>query len=89
MSYKIIIQNAKLFQKDLSKIDHKNLQKIDQTIMALGKNPFTPNIQIKRLQNYEIADFRVRVGAYRILFLRNDEIKEIRLIRVLHRSKLY
>lgn len=87
--YKLIVQNQKIFQKDLSKIDQKNIQKIDKAIMDLAKNPFSESIQAKRLQNYEIADFRLRVGSYRILFLREDETKIIRLIRVLHRSKLY
>jgi mRNA interferase RelE/StbE len=45
--------------------------------------------QIKKLQNYELADYRLRVGDYRFLFNIDDLGKDIYIFRILHRSKLY
>lgn len=46
-------------------------------------------MQVKQLKNYEVADFRLRIGDERILFDRDELTKTIHLLRVLHRSKLY
>jgi mRNA-degrading endonuclease RelE of RelBE toxin-antitoxin system len=46
-------------------------------------------LDLKALQHYDNADFRLRVGDYRVLLNKDDERQEIYLLRVLHRSKLY
>jgi mRNA-degrading endonuclease RelE of RelBE toxin-antitoxin system len=48
-----------------------------------------PNLQLKRLSNYKLANYRLRVWNYRVLFDIDDENIEIMVFRILHRSKLY
>ncbi len=66
---------AKSVEKDLRKISKYNLPKIRDGVEEL-KN--FPNIsQIKQLNNHPIADYRLRIGNYRVLFDVNWEKKEI------------
>ena len=88
MKYKIIIFNEKIFLKDLSKIWKKERERIFLKIEKL-KTDEIKNAQVKRLKNYKIADFRLRIWEYRLLFNIDLEKSEIYLFRILHRSKLY
>ncbi|MDP2669451.1 MAG: type II toxin-antitoxin system RelE/ParE family toxin [bacterium] len=88
MSYKLIIFDQKVFAKDISKIDKQELHVIREKIKQLQNDGIT-HAQVKRLKSYPVADFRLRVGSYRVLFDFSLETKEIILFRVLHRSKLY
>lgn len=89
MAYKVFIDDDKKWRKDCSRIDRKQLRKILLAIRALEQDPWAENIQVKYLENYPTADFRLRVGDYRVLFDKDEEKKMIFLFRVLHRSKLY
>lgn len=89
MEYKILIANEKVLYKDLEKIPKKEVEKFWKAIADLKNNPWPENLQVKKLQNYKIADFRLRVGEYRILFDRDMEKNELVIFRILHRSKLY
>ena len=88
MSYKIIILHEKIFAKDISSISEKERKTIFNKIEQL-KQEGTTNVQVKKLKNYPVADFRLRVGNYRVLFNISIETKEIIILRVLHRSNLY
>jgi mRNA interferase RelE/StbE len=89
MAYKIVIEDDRIWKKDCGKIPADQLQQIIRKINNLEKDPWDDNTQVKQLQNYELADFRLRVGDYRVLFDKNEESKMVLLFRVLHRSKLY
>jgi mRNA interferase RelE/StbE len=57
---------AKSVRKDLKKITPRNLPKIKEAIKELEK---FPNVhQISHLTDHPIADYRLRVGNYRVLF---------------------
>ncbi len=88
MEYKIIFFSEKVITRDISRIPKKNkiliFNKLEElTILWIEK------AQIKKLNNYKVCDYRLRVGDYRILFNLDDEKKEIIVFRILHRSKLY
>jgi mRNA interferase RelE/StbE len=89
MAYKLIVEREKTWQKDCSAIPKDQLKKIFQHIKGLAKDPWAGNVQVRQLKNYDVADFRLRCGDYRVLFNKDEEEKVIRLLRVLHRSKLY
>jgi len=73
--------------KDLRKTSKKNLPKIKMGIEEL-KN--FPNIsQIKHLKNHPIADYRLRIGNYRVLFDINWDKKEIYILKIGHRRDVY
>jgi mRNA interferase RelE/StbE len=44
---------------------------------------------VKKLVDYPQADFRLRIWDYRILFDIDEKNKKIKVLRILHRSKLY
>jgi len=71
-------------QKDISKLDDKQLKDILLSIKALENYPNVSNI--KKLVNYKPI-YRKRVGKYRILF--DIENNTISIGRILHRSKAY
>ncbi len=83
--FKIIYPKSIL--KDLRKIAPYNLPKIKEGIEEL-KN--FPNIsQIKHLKNHLLADYRLRVGNYRILFDVDWDKKEIHILKIGHRRDVY
>lgn len=89
MIYSLIIANEKIWLKDVSKLNKKDLVAIFERIEKLAEDPMPEDLQVKRLKNYPVADFRLRVGNYRILLDRDTEKGEVILYRILHRSKLY
>ena len=83
--FKIIY--AKSVLKDLRKISNANLPKIKKGIDELT---LFPNIsQIKHLKNHPIADYRLRIGNYRVLFDVEWEKKEIYILKIGHRRDIY
>ena len=83
--FKIIY--AKSVLKDLKRIDRKNLGRIKEKIKELED---FPNIsQIKHLTNHPLADYRLRIGNYRVLFNVDWEKKEIHILKVGHRKEVY
>ena len=89
MAYKLLIADERQWRKDCAMIPKKTLQLLLRRIRALENDPWTEDVAVKKLQDYRVADFRLRVGDYRVLFHKHEETKEIHLLRVLHRSKLY
>jgi len=78
---------AKSVLKDLRKINTHNLSQIKESIEELDN---FPNIsKIKRLKNHPVADYRLRVGNYRVLFDVNWEQKEIYILKIAHRQDVY
>jgi len=88
MEYKVIFFSEKIITKDISKIPKKNQILIFNKIEELSIL-WVEKAQIKKLNNYELCDFRLRVWDYRILFDLDEIKKEIVIFRILHRSKLY
>lgn len=89
MTYHVVIFDERIWNRDCKRIATKDLKKILKKIPQLQDWPVTEGIDVKALQSYDAADFRLRVGSYRVLFNKDDMLKAIYLLRVLHRSKLY
>ena len=78
---------AKSIKKDLKKIDNQTQLKLKKEIEKLQ---YFPNLsQIKKLKSYPLADFRLKVGNYRILFDVHIEKNEIHILKISHRKDLY
>jgi len=88
MQYKIINRSEKVILKDIQRIPKKYLQKIFEKLELLSNN-WIDDFQIKKLNNYKLCDYRLRVWDFRILFNLDVEKNEIIIFRILHRSKLY
>ncbi len=89
MAYEILIDDMKIWRKDCAKIPVKHLRQILLKIRDLEKDPWPDNVKVKELFDYELAEFRLRCGDYRVLFDKDEPGKKIKLLRVLNRSKLY
>ncbi len=89
MAYRIIIADERIWKKDCAAIPRKQLELILRKVAALKNDPWAGNVQVKLLKDYLVADFRLRIGEYRVLFDKDESAKTIVLFRILHRSKLY
>lgn len=81
------IKYAKSISKDLDQIDKQHLERIRKAIEDLKKFPNISNI--KKLSAHPLADYRLRVGEYRILFDVYWNEKVIYILKVGHRSEIY
>jgi mRNA interferase RelE/StbE len=78
---------AKGVVKDLKKISPDQLASIKEGIEELET---FPNIsQIKRLKNHPVAEYRLRIGNYRVLFDVSWEKQEIHILKIGHRRNIY
>ena len=82
--YKVIVPKYAL--KELSKIDKENQQLIFDKIKDLEKGIFTND---KSLKGTHKGKFRKRAGNYRIIYLKENDILLVTVIRVAHRKEVY
>jgi len=82
--FKIII--PKPTYKELEKIDTQNQKLIFEKIKDLEVGNFTND---KALKGKHKAKFRKRAGNYRIVYLKENDILVITLIRIAHRKEVY
>jgi mRNA interferase RelE/StbE len=78
---------AKSIKKDIKNFDQKTKKKLKEEIEKLQNFPKLS--QIKRLKSYPFADFRLKVGNYRVLFDVDFENNEIHILKIAHRKELY
>ncbi|CAK8713378.1 Type II toxin-antitoxin system RelE/ParE family toxin [Candidatus Electrothrix gigas] len=78
---------AKGVVKDLKKISPDQLVSIKEGIEDMET---FPNIsQIKRLKNHPVAEYRMRIGNYRVLFDVSWEEQKIHVLKIGHRRNIY
>ncbi len=82
--YKVIVPKYAL--KELSKIDKENQQLIFDKIKDLESGVFTND---KSLKGKHKGKFRKRAGNYRIIYLKENDILLVTVIRVAHRKEVY
>ena len=81
------IKYAKSVKKDLKKINQKQLKSIKKAIEGLRGFPDISNI--KKLTAHPLADYRLRVGEYRVLFDIEWEERVIYILKIGHRKEIY
>jgi len=82
--FKIIVPKATF--KELEKIDEENQKLIFGKIKELEKGNFRTD---KALKGKHKGKFRKRAGNYRIVYLKENDILVITLIRIAHRKEVY
>jgi len=87
MTWMFEIIYAKSIKKDLKRISLSNRLQIKKAIEGLRDFPNLP--QIKQLNVHPIADYRLRVGNYRVLFDVDWENKKIYILKIGHRRDVY
>ena len=82
--YKIEI-NKKVRKKDLSTIAAADVKKIIKRIQKLADNPYPVDaIQLKGRE-----EWRIRQGNYRILYIVNEQIITVFVVKIGHRRDVY
>lgn len=85
MPYAIIVkQQARKKLQSLSKPDRL---RITDKINQLGYNPDDPDLDIKKLEGE--PGWRMRVGGWRVIFDRQDEVRIIAIERIKPRGDAY
>jgi mRNA interferase RelE/StbE len=82
--FKIIVPKATF--KELEKIDTQNQKLIFEKIKDLESGNFSSD---KSLKGKYKGKFRKRAGNYRIVYLKENDILVITLIRIAHRKEVY
>jgi len=82
--FKIIVPKATF--KELEKIDTQNKKLIFEKIKDLERGNFSND---KSLKGKHKGKFRKRAGNYRIVYLKENDILVITLIRITHRKEVY
>ena len=82
--FKVIVPKASF--KELEKINTANQELIFEKIKDLEIGNFTND---KALKGKHKGKFRKRAGNYRIVYLKENDILVITLIRIAHRKEVY
>lgn len=81
--YSILFRRSVL--KDLEVLPKKDVQRIMEAIRALAVDPRPP--QSQKLSGRE--QYRLRQGAYRILYAIQDDMLIVAVVKVGHRREVY
>ena len=74
---------------EFKKIDRARQKIIKAKLLILAKNPAALKNNIKRLSRSEQALYRLRIGAYRVIFKKDEATLVILVVRVGHRREVY
>ena len=85
MSYRIIIKRQA--KRKLLSLDRSDRFRIVEKIELLGSNPDNPVLDIKPLVGQ--VYWRLRVGFWRIIFDRQDELRIIKIEKIKSRGDAY
>lgn len=85
MSYAVIIKRQA--KKKLQSLNRVDRNRIAEKIVSLGENPDNPELDIKPLTGRPL--YRLRVGDWRILFDRQDDLKIIAIEKIKPRGDVY
>ena len=81
--YSILFRQSVL--KDLAVLPKKEVQRIMEAIRALALDPRPP--QSQKLSGRE--QYRLRQGTYRILYVIEDDVLIVTVVKVGHRREVY
>lgn len=87
MRYNVLVTNRA--RKQLLSLPATTRERIAEAIGMLGNNPQDPALNVKALTKDPEAEYRLRVGNYRVKYNRDDEIQIIEVVRVGHRKDAY
>lgn len=79
------IEIGRVAERDLKAITPTMAERIGERIAALVNDPHPP--QSLRLTGS--SDYRLRVGDYRVLYVVDDAVRLITVLRVRHRREVY
>lgn len=87
MRYTILV--TRRAKKQLQSLPVTTQERIAEAIGMLGNNPDNPALNVKALTNDQEAQYRLRVGSYRVKYNRDEDIKIVEVVRIGHRKDTY
>lgn len=81
------IQIISIAQKNIRRLDPNVRNRIIKAILNLKTNRYPQ--QFKPIKGKDIAQFRIRVGDYRVLYDVYDQDRVVLILRVGHRKDIY
>jgi mRNA interferase RelE/StbE len=84
--YEVVFKKSAL--KDLQSLPQRIQQKVLDAVQLLSLNPYTELLQIKKMKGAD-ALYRVRIQDYRIIYLIENQIIKITIIKIGHRGEVY
>lgn len=87
MQYRLVFLDKAL--DEFKKIDRARQKIIKAKLLILARNPAALKNNIKRLSGPDEALYRLRVGAYRVIFKRDEGRLVILVVRIGHRKEIY
>ena len=85
MSYQVRI--ARDAERDIADLHSAIVPRVVKAIRALGENPRPTGC--KKLKGVQTESWRIRVGAYRILYVIDDGVRIVEVREVGHRKDIY
>ncbi len=85
MTYSIIIR--KQAKKKLQSLGRPDRTRIAEKIVLLGQNPDSTELDVKPLTGQ--PNYRLRVGDWRVIFDRQDDVKIIAIEKIKPRGDVY
>jgi mRNA interferase RelE/StbE len=74
---------------EFKRIDRARQRIIKAKLRILAKNPAVLKNNIRRLSGSQEALYRLRIGAYRVIFKKDEARLIILVIRIGHRKEIY
>lgn len=84
MSYSIYFNN--IIRKFIEGLDESHKERIKEKLLSLSENPFPGDV--KKVKGKENV-YRLRIGEYRVLYILNRKEKEIYVVKIDKRSRVY
>ncbi len=82
--YRVVLRDR--VAKDIDHLDPEDRQRIRAKLAALAGNPRPPGVVLLKGSEDE---YRLRVGAYRIIYTIRDQELLVLILRVGHRREVY
>jgi mRNA interferase RelE/StbE len=83
-SYRVIVSRS-VRKKDLARLPAKDVAKIASRIQSLARNPYPPGAVQLRGRD----EWRLRQGNYRILYVVEESVVTVHVVKVGHRRDIY
>lgn len=84
--YEVVFKKTAL--KELQCLPNKIQQKILDAVQLLAFNPYTELLQIKKMKGTG-ALYRFRINDYRIVYLIENNLIKVAIIKIGHRKDVY
>ena len=81
------VQLERRAEREMRNLPQHVISRIDAIFGQLESNPRPPGVV--KLSGQMGASWRIRVGAYRILYRIDDENRRVKIYRIKHRGRVY